>query len=84
MCCMYVVEGSAFNSILSYCELKYINVRKKSVWLIFEITVDKRQCICTSAANLELNLQFIAAFEVIHKNRYKDLLKQILLSHVDS
>lgn len=72
-CCTCAVEAATCNSVLCYCQLRAMNVRKNSVWLVSAV-VGNPQVVCLlSAADLELKVQFQAACGGIHRSRCKDL-----------
>lgn len=84
MCCVCAVEAATCNSVLCYCKLKEMHVRKNSVWLISEMAGLLQVSCLLSTTDLELKLQLIAAYEGIHRSGCKDLFKQILLPYAAS
>lgn len=57
------VEAATCNSILCYCKLKEMNVRKNSICLISEIVGLLQLSCLLSTIDLEPKLQLIAAYE---------------------
>jgi len=58
--------------MLCYCQLKEMNARENSVWLVSEIVGRLQGSCLLSTAHPELKLQLMAACEGVHRSGCED------------